>query len=197
MKNGPCCYRRAPWPPSDACVRVRRQPSRPDEQYCVATCAPRGGERVRSAAWPALTADLCPSARARFEAPVWPPPKVRGSRPRNPQAPPWSQERRHHHALLRRRDWRADCRDESYIRCQGHAQHYASTRGKRVNREQKSRAGVAQKAKSQSRRLAKCFALPERRVTLHSGHMGNTSALCGSAKCPGRSVTRWMNGYGL
>src|SRR5208283_3215142 len=43
----------------------------------------------------------------------------------------------------------------------------------------------------------KPFALPERRVTLHSGHMGNTSAFCGSAKCLGRSVTRWMNGCGL
>jgi transposase len=31
--------------------------------------------------------------------------------------------------------------------------------------------------------------------TVHSGHMGNTSALCGeSAKCPGRSVARWTNG---
>src|SRR6266480_4682344 len=40
-------------------------------------------------------------------------------------------------------------------------------------------------------------ALPERRVTLHSGHIGNTSALCGSAKCLGRSVARWMNGYDL
>ena len=27
--------------------------------------------------------------------------------------------------------------------------------------------------------------------------MGNTSALCGSAKCLGRSVPRWMNGFGL
>jgi hypothetical protein len=38
------------------------------------------------------------------------------------------------------------------------------------------------------------FALPERRVTLHSGDIGNTSGLCGSAKCLGRSVTRWMSG---
>src|SRR5439155_10200611 len=40
-------------------------------------------------------------------------------------------------------------------------------------------------------------ALPEGRVTLHSGHIGNTSGLCGSAKCLGRSVTRWMSGYDL
>jgi hypothetical protein len=38
-------------------------------------------------------------------------------------------------------------------------------------------------------------ALPERRVTLHSGDIGNTSGLCGSAKCLGRSVTKWMNGF--
>jgi hypothetical protein len=38
-------------------------------------------------------------------------------------------------------------------------------------------------------------ALPETRVTLYSGHIGNTSALCGSAKCLGRSVTRWMSGF--
>ena len=39
----------------------------------------------------------------------------------------------------------------------------------------------------------KYLALPERGVTLYSGHIGNTSALCGSAKCLGRSVTRWMS----
>jgi hypothetical protein len=37
------------------------------------------------------------------------------------------------------------------------------------------------------------FVLPERRVTLHSGDIGNTSALCGSAKCLGWSVPRWMS----
>ena len=42
--------------------------------------------------------------------------------------------------------------------------------------------------------LTSPFALPERRVTLHSGDIGNTSGLCGSAKCPGRSVTGWMDG---
>jgi hypothetical protein len=32
-------------------------------------------------------------------------------------------------------------------------------------------------------------------VTVHSGDMGYTMGLfAGSAKCPGRSVTRWMNG---
>ena len=34
--------------------------------------------------------------------------------------------------------------------------------------------------------------LPERRVTVYSGHIGDTSGLClGRAKCRGRSVTRW------
>jgi len=38
-------------------------------------------------------------------------------------------------------------------------------------------------------------ALPERRVTVHSGDMGYTiGPFAGRAKCPGRSVTRWMNG---
>jgi hypothetical protein len=41
-------------------------------------------------------------------------------------------------------------------------------------------------------RLSAC-AIPERGVTLYSGHIGNTSALCGSAKCLGRSVAKWMN----
>jgi deaminated glutathione amidase len=38
-------------------------------------------------------------------------------------------------------------------------------------------------------------ALPETWVTVHSGDMGYTfgRALRGEAKCPGRSVTRWMN----
>ena len=36
------------------------------------------------------------------------------------------------------------------------------------------------------------FALPETRVTLHSGDIGNTSGLCGSAKCLGRSVTKLL-----
>jgi hypothetical protein len=37
-------------------------------------------------------------------------------------------------------------------------------------------------------------ALPERRVTVHSGDMGYTiGPFAGRAKCPGRSVTRWMN----
>src|SRR2546423_14166083 len=35
-------------------------------------------------------------------------------------------------------------------------------------------------------------ALPETRVTLHSGHMGNTSGILGRPKCHGRSVTKWM-----
>jgi hypothetical protein len=39
------------------------------------------------------------------------------------------------------------------------------------------------------------YALPERGVTVHSGHMGYTIGLfAGRAKCPGRSVTPWMNG---
>src|SRR5580704_5297875 len=38
-------------------------------------------------------------------------------------------------------------------------------------------------------------ALPERWVTVHSGDMGYTPGLLrGEQKCPGRSVTRWMNG---
>jgi hypothetical protein len=38
-------------------------------------------------------------------------------------------------------------------------------------------------------------ALPERWVTVHSGDMGYTiGPFAGRAKCPGRSVTRWMNG---
>jgi hypothetical protein len=37
------------------------------------------------------------------------------------------------------------------------------------------------------------FALPESWVTVYSGDMGNTSGLCGSAKCLGRSVAKWMN----
>jgi hypothetical protein len=37
--------------------------------------------------------------------------------------------------------------------------------------------------------------LPERGVTVHSGHMGYTiGPFAGRAKCPGRSVTQWMNG---
>src|SRR5436189_3295613 len=36
-------------------------------------------------------------------------------------------------------------------------------------------------------------ALPERRVTVHSGDMGYTiGPFARRAKCPGRSVTRWM-----
>jgi hypothetical protein len=39
------------------------------------------------------------------------------------------------------------------------------------------------------------IALPERWVTVHSGDMGYTiGPFAGRAKCPGRSVTRWMNG---
>jgi hypothetical protein len=38
-------------------------------------------------------------------------------------------------------------------------------------------------------------ALPERRVTVHSGDMGYTIGLFARrAKCPGRSVILWMNG---
>ena len=36
-------------------------------------------------------------------------------------------------------------------------------------------------------------ALPERRVTLHTGDMGNTFSLCGREPCPGRSVMSWKN----
>ena len=32
----------------------------------------------------------------------------------------------------------------------------------------------------------------ERRVTLHSGDMGNTFSFCGRERCPGRSVMLWM-----
>src|SRR6266487_4194227 len=40
--------------------------------------------------------------------------------------------------------------------------------------------------------------LSERRVTLHSGDMGYTIGLfAGEQKCPGRSVTSWMNGSTL
>jgi hypothetical protein len=39
------------------------------------------------------------------------------------------------------------------------------------------------------------FALPERRVTVHSGDMGYTiGPFARRAKCPGRSVIPWMNG---
>jgi hypothetical protein len=38
-------------------------------------------------------------------------------------------------------------------------------------------------------------ALPERRVTVHTGDMGYTiGPFAGSAKCPGRRVNPWMNG---
>ena len=43
------------------------------------------------------------------------------------------------------------------------------------------------------RKYANSFALPERRVTLHSGDMGNTFSLCGRELCPGRSVVSWKN----
>jgi hypothetical protein len=37
-------------------------------------------------------------------------------------------------------------------------------------------------------------ALPERRVTVHSGHMGYTiGPFAGSARCPGRCVSPWMS----
>jgi hypothetical protein len=37
-------------------------------------------------------------------------------------------------------------------------------------------------------------ALPERGVTVHSGDMGYTKGpFAERAKCPGRSVTLWMN----
>jgi hypothetical protein len=39
------------------------------------------------------------------------------------------------------------------------------------------------------------YALPERRVTFHSGDMGYTMGpFARRAKCPGRSVISWMNG---
>src|SRR5258708_22389839 len=38
------------------------------------------------------------------------------------------------------------------------------------------------------------IALPERRVTVHSGHMGNTiGAFAEAARCSGRCLTPWMN----
>jgi hypothetical protein len=42
---------------------------------------------------------------------------------------------------------------------------------------------------------ASLAALPERRVTVHSGDMGYTiGPFARRAKCPGRSVISWMNG---
>ena len=43
------------------------------------------------------------------------------------------------------------------------------------------------------RSFANSGALPERRVTLHSGDMGNTFSLYGRESCPGRSVRSWKN----
>jgi integrase len=54
-------------------------------------------------------------------------------------------------ALLRGGDRRTGRSHESDLRCERHAEHYAPPRGERVNRG-KSRAGVAQKAESRSRR---------------------------------------------
>ena len=65
------------------------------------------------------------------------------------------------------------------------------------------RAGGRWRASSPAHRPAplshgNSTALPEKGVTLHSGHIGDTSGLCryGRAKCLGRSVTRWMNDFG-
>jgi hypothetical protein len=46
-------------------------------------------------------------------------------------------------------------------------------------------------------RSANPFALADTRVTLHSGHMGNTSGILGKPKCHGRSVTKWMKDFDL
>jgi hypothetical protein len=52
-------------------------------------------------------------------------------------------------------------------------------------------AGFDGKAKP----IAITNALPERRVTVHTGDMGYTiGPFAGSAKCPGRRVNPWMNG---
>jgi len=54
---------------------------------------------------------------------------------------------------------------------------------------------AASSAKSVGFERPVLFALPERGVTVHSGHMGYTIGLfAGRAKCPGRSVMPWMNG---
>src|SRR5712691_4369353 len=42
-----------------------------------------------------------------------------------------------------------------------------------------------------------CCVLPEQRVTLHSGRIGDTSPPREEGACLGRSVTWWMNGCGL
>jgi hypothetical protein len=58
----------------------------------------------------------------------------------------------------------------------------------------KPAAGLANQRRSADK-IRVCNALPERRVTVHSGDMGYTiGPFAGRAKCPGRSVTQWMNG---
>ena len=54
-------------------------------------------------------------------------------------------------------------------------------------------AAIAEQTQFAKKVAKTLLALPERGVTLHSGHIGNTSGLCGRRKCPGRSVARWMS----
>jgi hypothetical protein len=57
-------------------------------------------------------------------------------------------------------------------------------------REQNAKSGFRTEFRTSFERKA---ALPERRVTVHTGHMGYTIGLfAGEQKCPGRSVTPWM-----
>ena len=57
----------------------------------------------------------------------------------------------------------------------------------------RSPAGPLDRIATDATPLLAINALPERRVTLHSGDMGNTFSLCGREICPGRSVGSWKN----